>query len=88
MEKNKDNESNVEVGVDVSDKGLSLKVKGAGTFCLLVLSICGIIFLAYIYAITDKDMLIVPIMMLLFITYQLINLLHALFKTGLYITLD
>ena len=82
-----DKQTDVELDVEVSDRGLSMKAKGAGTICLLALSICGIIFLGYLAATTDSTMLFLPILFLLFIAYHLINILHALFKTGLLITL-
>lgn len=82
MDEPKDKDSNLEVDVALSDKGLSLKAKGAGTMVLLAISIGGIIFVAYLMAKYDNYILIVPLMFLLFITYHLINILLVLFKTG------
>lgn len=75
----------MEVEVEVSSKGLSLKAKSTGILCLLAISISGLVFVAYLFATKDNGMLMAPMMFLLFITYQLINLIHALFKTGIYI---
>ena len=87
MEEKEENQGNLEVGVKVSDKVLSMKAKGAGVLVLLFISISGMIFVSYI--IYDSDgknfILYLPLLFLLFVTYQLINLAHALFRTGFYI---
>lgn len=63
-----------------------MKIKGAGVLCLLVISISGIIYVAHLISITEKStVLFLPLLFLLYITYQLINLAHALFRTGTYI---
>lgn len=85
MEEPKSKETDVELEVEVSDKGLSMKAKGAGTMVLLGISISGIVILGYFLATTGESMLMAPILFLLFITYQLINILHAIFKTGAFI---
>ena len=87
MDEQKNKDTNVKLGVKVSEKGLSMKAKGAGVICLLALSISGIIVVAYLMAIHDNTTLVVALLFLLYITYQLINVLHALFKTGNYISM-
>ena len=87
MEEPKSKETDVDLGVEVSHKGLSLKAKGTGTICLLALSIIGIVILGYFLATTDNSMVMLPILFLLYISYQLINLLHAIFGTGFGITM-
>ena len=86
MKEKEENTPEVEVALNVSDKGLSVKDKGAGILCLLFLSISGIIFVSYLMSTTEKSAtLILPLLFLLYVTYHLINLAHGLFRTGMYI---
>ncbi len=86
MKENEENRPEVEVDLNVSDKGLSLKAKGAGILFLLFLSISGMIYVAYLISSTGGQIaLFLPLLFLLFVTYQLINLAHGVFRTGMYI---
>ena len=63
-----------------------MKAKGAGIILLLLVSISGIIMLGYFMATTEKGtILVLPMLLLLYITYALISTLNALFGTGLLI---
>ena len=86
MEEKEQKEGHVEVGVEMSERGLSMKAKGTVVGVLLGLTILGIIFVAYLMATSEHGaVLMLPLLFLLFISYQLINVLHAILKTGLII---
>ncbi|MEX2495491.1 MAG: hypothetical protein WD448_05340 [Woeseia sp.] len=76
QEMNDDNSRNsgdIDVHVTASRDVLSMKAKGAGVLILLVLSIPGIIIVAYLMSTKDSNrMLILPLMFLIYITYELI----------------
>ena len=89
MPEQKNENTNVEIEAQVSKGRLSMKAKGAGILILLAISIGGIIFIAFLmYRQGESGPLIGPVMLLLFISYQLINVLHSLFNTGMYISND
>lgn len=72
------NDDHLDVELGVKKEGLSLKAKGTGLFVLISLSIIGIIVLSLEMADSgDNSHLMWPIMILVFITYNLISLTAA-----------
>jgi len=64
------------------DAGLSMKAKGAGIIILLSISIGGIVFLGYIAMTVNSDrssMAMIPLVFLVWITYQLIAVAGTMF---------
>ncbi|WP_417439751.1 hypothetical protein [Idiomarina abyssalis] len=75
---NEKNHTDVDVQFTAKKDELSLKAKGAGLLLLIALSISGIILLSLKMAEMEKGtVLFVPIMFLLYITYNLIATLDA-----------
>jgi biotin transporter BioY len=69
----------VDLQASASPKGLSLKVKGAGLFVLIAITVCGIIFLGYQVSLKDSDSRsLIAIVFLMFIAQTLVAALLAI----------
>ena len=75
-------EDNVEIEVRNEKVGLSMKAKGAGIIILLSISIGGIVLLGYLASTSGQaasGFTILPMMFLLYITYNLIAVAGTMF---------
>lgn len=72
-------DDHLDIELGVRKEGLSVKAKGAGLLVLISITIIGIILLSLKMAEMEHgSSLIIPIMILTFITYNLISLAGAL----------